>query len=183
VGANPGSDEHSDNIQIVSNGPNLRITNNWIHEQGYYEGKVTGNSGSTYIHGGTSNTLLYENNLVAMNQGRTEICGLGTGGTSRSNITVRNNTWVEGGLAFDNFPGFSWECDGGSGNTVARNVAVDSDGGFAQNGSAGAATWSANLWGRPSVVTLDTNGDCTSSNCNPAGQKPIGYRKPSGVDW
>jgi hypothetical protein len=118
-----------------------------------------------------------------MNQGRTEICGLGTGGTSRSNITVRNNTWVEGGLAFDNFPGFSWECDGGTGNTVARNIAVDSDGGFAQNGSAGSATWSANLWGQPSLVTLDADGNCTSSNCNPAGQEPIGYRKPSGVDW
>jgi Bacterial TSP3 repeat len=183
VGANPGSSEHSDNIQIVSNGPNLRITNNWIHEQGYYEGNITGNSGSTYIHGGTSNSVLYENNLVETNQGRTEVCGLGTGGTSRSNITIRRNTWVEGGLAYNSFPGFEWDCDSGSGNTVDHNIAVDPDGGFAQDGASSAATFASNLWGKPSLVTLDASGNCTSANCNPAGQEPIGYRKPSGVAW
>ncbi len=183
VGANPGSTSHSDNIQIVGNGPNLRITNNWIHHQGYFEGSVVGNSGSTYIHGGTSNSILYENNLIQVARGRTEICGLGTGGTSRSNITVRSNTWVEGGLTFNNFPGFAWECDSGSGNTVERNVAVDSDGGFALTGSASSATFSANIWGKTSAVTLDASGNCTSANCNPAGQPTIGYRKPSGVDW
>ena len=180
VGANPDSSEHSDNIQITYNGPNLRITNNWIHHQGFYEGKTTGNSGSIYIHGGTSNTLLLENNLVQTNQGRTEICGLGTGGTSRSNITIRNNTWVDGGLAYTGFPGFEWDCDSGSGNTIERNIAVDPDGGFAQSGSA--APIAGNLWGQPSLVTLDGAGNCTSSNCNPGGG-PIGYRKPSGVAW
>jgi hypothetical protein len=183
VGANPGSTSHSDNIQIVGNGPNLQITNNWIHHQGYYEGTVVGNSGSTYIHGGTSNSVLYENNLIEIARGRTEICGLGTGGTSRSNITVRGNTWVEGGQTFNNFPGFAWECDSGTGNTVERNVAVDPDGGFALTGSSDSATFSANIWGQPSAVTLDASGNCTSANCNPAGQPPIGYRKPSGVDW
>ncbi len=183
VGANPDSSEHSDNIQIVSNGPNLRITNNWIHEQGYYEGNITGNSGSTYIHGGTSNSVLYENNLVETSQGRTEVCGLGTGGTSRSNITIRRNTWVEGGLAYSSFPGFEWDCDSGSGNAVERNIAVDPDGGFAQDGSSSAATFAGNLWGKPSLVTLDASGNCTSANCNPAGQEPIGYRKPGGVAW
>jgi len=180
VGANPDSNEHSDNIQITYNGPNLRITNNWIHHQGFYEGKNAGNSGSIYIHGGTSNSLLLENNLVQTNQGRSEICGLGTGGTSRSNITIRNNTWVDGGLAFTGFPGFEWDCDSGSGNTIERNIAVDPDGGFAQNGAA--ATITGNLWGQPSLITLDAEGNCTSSNCNP-GSGPIGYRKPSGVAW
>jgi hypothetical protein len=183
VGANPDSSEHSDNIQITGNGPNLRITNNWIHHQGYFEGEVTGNAGSTYIHGGETNSLTYENNLVEIARGRTEICGLGTGGTSRSNITIRRNTWVEGGQAFTGFPGFEWDCDSGSGNVVERNIAVDPDGGFAQDGSTGAATFTSNLWGQPSLVTLDANGNCTSANCNPAGQEPIGYRKPSGVSW
>jgi hypothetical protein len=187
VGANPSSNEHTDNIQVVSNGPNMRITNNWIHEQGYYEGAVTHNAGSTYIHGqegaGTTGSLFYENNLIETNQGRTEICGLGTGGRTRSNITVRHNTWVDGGLAYNNFPGFSWECDSGSGNRVERNIAVDSDGGFCQCGSASAATFSANLWGEDSLVTLDADGNCTSLNCNPPGQEPIGYRKPSDVSW
>jgi hypothetical protein len=183
VGASPGSSEHSDNIQITGNGPNLRITNNWIHHQGYYEGAIAANSGSTYIHGGETAPLTYANNLVETNQGRTEICGLGTGGTSRSNITIRRNTWVEGGLAFSGFPGFEWDCDSGSGNRIERNIAVDADGGFAQDGSAGAATFSANLWGQPSLVSLDGAGNCTSANCNPAGQEPIGYRKPSGVGW
>lgn len=183
VGANPGSSEHSDNIQIVGNGPNLRITNNWIYQQGYYDGNVTSNAGSTYIHGGTSNSLLYENNLIQTARGRTEICGLGTGGTSRSNITVRRNTWVDGGQTYSGFPGFEWDCDSGSGNKVERNIAVDPDGGFAQNGSSAAAAFTANLWGKPSLVTFDAQGNCTSANCNPAGQEAIGYRKPSGVDW
>jgi hypothetical protein len=183
VGANPESSEHSDNIQITGNDSNLRITNNWIHNQGYYEGKVTGNAGSTYIHGGSSGSLVYENNLVEAARGRTEVCGLGTGGTSRSNITIRRNTWVEGGQAFTGFPGFEWDCDSGSGNVVERNIAVDPDGGFAQDGSTGAATFSSNLWGQPSLVTLDSQGNCASANCNPAGQEAIGYRKPSGVHW
>jgi Right handed beta helix region len=73
VGANPDSNEHSDNIQITGNGRNLRITNNWIHDQGYYGGRETGNAGSVYIHGGTSDSLLFENNLIESNRGRTEI--------------------------------------------------------------------------------------------------------------
>jgi hypothetical protein len=183
VGANSDSDEHSDNIQIVGNGPNLRITNNWIHHQGYYEGGITNNAGSTYIHGGTTNSVLYENNLIQSARGRTEICGLGTGGTSRSNIMIRRNTWIDGGQQFTSFPGFEWDCDSGSGNLVERNIAVDPDGGFAQDGSSAAAVFSANLWGQSSLVSFDSAGNCTSSSCNPAGQEPIGYRKPSGVNW
>jgi hypothetical protein len=183
VGRNPGSSEHSDNIQITGNGPNLRITNNWIHHQGYYEGGEASNAGSTYIHGGSSNSLIYENNLIETALGRTEICGLGTGGSSRSNITIRRNTWVDGGRAFSGFPGFEWDCTSGSGNLVARNVAIDPDGGFALGGSSAAAIFSDNIWGTPGTVTLDAQGNCTSANCNPAGTEPIGYRKPAGVSW
>ena len=183
VGRNPGSDEHSDNIQITGNEANLRITDNWLHHQGYFEGAVTANSGSTYIHGGSDSSLVYENNLIEIAQGRTEICGLGTGGEERSNLTIRNNTWVEGGLAFDNFPSFEWDCDSGSNNVVERNIAIDADGGIQTSSSPEAATFAANLWGEPPLVTLDTEGNCTSANCNPAGQEPIGYRKPSGVSW
>jgi hypothetical protein len=180
VGANPGSSEHSDNIQITGNGANLRITNNWIREQGFYEGKATGNSGSIYIHGGSTNSVLVENNLLQKAQGRTEICGLGTGGVSRSNITIRQNTWIEQGLAFSSFPGFEWDCDSGSGNVIERNIAVDPDGGFADAGSA--VTLTGNLFGQPSLVTLDAQGNCTSANCNPA-SGPVGYRKPTNVRW
>jgi hypothetical protein len=184
VGANPDSSEHSDNIQITGNDPGLRITNNWIHHQGYYEGVPEDNAGSTYIHGGSDGApLLYANNLIETALGRTEICGLGTGGASRSNITIRRNTWVDGGRAFGGFPGFEWDCDSGNGNTIARNIAVDPDGGFALGGSSSAASFSSNIWGKPSSVTLDADGNCTSANCNPAGQEPIGYRKPAGVHW
>jgi hypothetical protein len=183
VGANPGSNEHSDNIQIIDNGPNLRITNNWIHHQGYHAGQTTGNAGATYIHGGSTNSLLYENNFVQVNRGRVEICGLGTGGTSRSNITIRRNTFADGGQAFASFPGFEWDCDSGSGNRVERNIAVDPDGGFAQNGSASAAIFSTNLFGQPRLVAIDAQGNATSANANPAGQEAIGYRKASGVQW
>jgi len=183
VGRNPGSDEHSDNIQVTGNDANLRITGNWLHHQGYFEGAVSANSGSTYIHGGSDGSLVYENNLIETAQGRTEICGLGTGGDERSNLTIRRNTWIDGGLAFDNFPSFEWDCNSGTGNVVERNIAVDADGGLQMSGSPAAASFAANLWGEPSLVTLDASGDCTSANCNPAGQEPIGYRKPSGVSW
>jgi hypothetical protein len=179
----PGSSEHSDNIQIVNNGPGLQIVNNWIYAQGYYEGQAVANSGSMYIHGGTSNSLLIENNFVDIARGRTEICGLGTGGTTRSNITIRRNTWLEGGQTFNSFPGFEWDCDSGSGNLVEGNISVDPDGGFAQDGSSAAATFANNLWGKLSLVTLDAAGNCVSANCNPAGQPPIGYRKPAGAPW
>lgn len=183
VGANPGSNEHSDNIQIVGNGPNLRITNNWIHHQGYFDGAAVGNAGSMYIHGGSDNPLLIENNFFQIARGRSEICGLGTGGRERSNITIRRNTWLEGGGSYSNFPGFEWDCTGGSGNTVARNLAIDPDGGFALNGSSAAAAFSANLWGQPSAYSLDASGNCIAAACNPDGAEPIGYRKPSGVRW
>jgi hypothetical protein len=182
VGANPGSSEHSDNIQVIDNGPNLQITNNWIHHQGYYDGQVTANAGLTYVHGGTSNSLLIQNNLFQAARGRVEICGLGTGGTSRSNVAIRWNTFTDGGQAFTGFPGFEWDCDSGSGNVVDRNIAVDPDSGFANNGSLSGAAFSANLFGPPSLVALDGSGDCTSSNCNPPGG-PIGFRKPPGVHW
>ncbi len=181
VGASPGSDEHSDNIQIVGNGDGLRITNNWIHHQGYFEGAVTGNAGSTYIHGG-GGSLVYENNLIETARGRTEICGLGTGGTNRDDLTVRNNTWIDGGQNYSNFPSFEWDCDSGTNDIITRNIAVDPDGGLANNGFSSAIV-APNLWGQPSLVTLDAQGNCTSTNCNPAGQQPIGYRKPSGVSW
>ena len=182
IGANPGSDEHSDDIQIPANGPGLRIVDNWIHNQGYYAGKVVNNSGSLYIHGGTGNPVLVENNLITENQGRTEICGLGTGGDDRSNITIRRNTWIEGGLAYTGFPGFEWDCSGGSGNRVERNIAVDPDGGFAQDGSRDAAEFSENLWGRPSKLKFDEAGNCVSKRCNPS-SGPIGYRTPRGIHW
>jgi len=64
--------------------------------------------------------------------------------------------------------------------SIDSNVAVDPDGGFTNNGSV--ASMSSNLFGQPSPVTLDGEGSCTPSNCNPA-SGPIGYRKPSGVLW
>jgi hypothetical protein len=182
VGRNPDSNEHTDNIQITGNEANLRITNNWIHHQGYYEGEVTANAGSTYIHGGSDGSLLFANNLIETAQGRTEICGLGTGGSERSNLTVRRNTWVDGGIAFNGFPGFEWDCDAGANNTITRNIAVDPDGGLADNGY-DAALVEPNLFGTPGTVTLDAAGNCTSANCNPEGEEPIGYRKPAGVSW
>jgi hypothetical protein len=64
--------------------------------------------------------------------------------------------------------------------SIYSDVAVDPDGGFANNGSA--ASRGSNLVGQLSRVTLDGEANCTSSNCNPA-SGPIGYRKPSGVHW
>jgi hypothetical protein len=182
VEANPGSTGHSDDIQVINNGPNLRISDNWIKEQGYYEGEGRGSSGTLYVHGESDGATLIENNLFSNSRGRVEICGLGTGGTERSNITIRRNTFSELGQAYSSFPGFEWDCDSGANDTITRNIAVDPDGGLAQDGFASAIV-APNLWGTPSLVTLDSQGNCTSANCNPAGQEPIGYRKPSGVHW
>jgi hypothetical protein len=182
VASNPESDEHSDIIQITGNGENLRITNNWMHDQGFYNGATTGNSGSPYIHGGSDGSVLIENNLIEHALGRMEVCGLGTGGTERSNITIRQNTISDQGISFPDFPGFEWDCDAGTGNTIERNIAVDPDGGFIDHGFT-TYTGSSNLFGVPTLVALNTDGDCTSTNCNPDGQDPIGYRKPTGVNW
>jgi hypothetical protein len=188
VGANPGSDEHSDLIQITGNDNNLQITNNWLHEQGYWRdstGTLTavGNAGATYIHGGSTGALLYANNLITHSRGRVEIGGLGTGGTTRSNLTVNHNTFYDLGQAFTGFPGFEWDLDGGTNNTVANNLAIDPDGGFAQDGATTAATFTNNLWGLLGLVTLDVDGNCTSLLCTPVLGQPVGYRKPSGVHW
>jgi hypothetical protein len=183
VAAPPGSGGHADGMQIINYGPNTRITNNWVSHEGYYAaGEPSGSSGTTYIHGGDSDSLLIENNLYTDSRGRVEICGLGTGGTSISNVTIRRNTFSNLGLGYSSFPSFEWDCDSGSGDTITRNVAVDPDGGFAQDGFSSAIV-APNLWGQPSLVTLDAQGNCTSSNCNPSGEEPIGYRKPSGVSW
>jgi hypothetical protein len=183
VGQEAGSTEHSDGIQMIDHGSNFRLTNNWISHEGYFaEGQISGSSGTLYVHGGSTGTLLIENNLFSDSQGRVEICGLGTGGTSISNVTVRRNTFSNLGQAYNSFPGFEWDCDSGSNDVITRNIAVDPDGGFAQNGFSSAIV-SPNLWGQPSSVTLDTQGSCTSANCNPAGEEPIGYRKPAAVSW
>jgi hypothetical protein len=183
VAANPGSSEHADNIQVVGNGPNLRITNNWIHHQGWYnESQKTGNSGAMYMHGGETVATLVENNLFADSLGRVEFGGLGTGGTSRSNLTVRRNTFSNLGTAFTGFPGLEWDIHSGAGNLLERNVATDPDGGAAIADSSPSHTViRANVWG--SSVPLNGSGECTSSACNPAGQEAIGFRKPAGVHW
>ncbi len=191
VGANPGSSEHSDIIQIVSNNAGMQVTNNWLHDQGYFRPgtdpngplQKVGNAGNIYIHGGSTGSLLFQNNLLSNSEGRTDICGLGTGGISRSNLTMRNNTWTDLGRTFTGFPGFSWQCTSGSGNVIRNNVAVDPDGGFALIGNLAGVDYGNNLFGNPSLVTLDPQGNCTSANCNPSGAEPIGYRKPSGVNW
>lgn len=187
ISKEPSSSEHSDGIQVIDHGPNMRITNNWIHHEGFHDvGQSTGSSGTMYVHGGDNDTLLIENNLFSSSRGRVEICGLGTGGTSKSNLTIRRNTFLELGEQYNSFPGFEWDCDSGSNNTIERNIAQDPDGGFANSGSLAAASFLENLWrdgDTASALTFDAAGNCTSAACNPAGQEAIGFRKPSGVDW
>jgi hypothetical protein len=178
--------EHSDNIQANGSQGNLKITNNWIHHNGYWTNSsgnlvTTGNSGATYIHGGITGPTLYENNLIEHSRGRVEVCGLGTGGTSISGVTIRSNTFNDLGQEFSGFPGFEWDCNGGSNNLIERNIAVDPDGGDADSGLA--RTSQNNLYGTPSLVTLDADGNCTSSNCTTSGGQTIGYRCPTGVWW
>jgi hypothetical protein len=187
IGQEPGSNEHSDAMQIIDHGANTRITNNWVNHEGYFEAsRASGGSGTLYVHGGSSGTLLIQNNLFSNSQGRVLIAGLGAGGNSISNLTMRRNTFLEDGLSYESFPSFHWAATSGTNNLVERNVAQDSDGGFAYQGSLSVATWNQNLWrdseGNNSL-TFDGQGNCTSPICNPSGQEAIGYRKPSGVSW
>jgi PKD domain/Bacterial TSP3 repeat/Right handed beta helix region len=187
IGQEAGSSEHADAMQIIDHGSNARITNNWISHEGYFEaGKVSGGSGTLYVHGGDNDTLLIENNLFSESQGRVLIAGLGTGGTSVSNLTVRRNTFLEDGKSYASFPSFHWAVTSGSNNMVERNVAQDEDGGFSNQGSLSTASFVENLWRDRDVsgaLAFDSSGNCTSAACNPSGQEAIGYRKPSGVSW
>jgi hypothetical protein len=179
VGNCPGSSEHSDNIQITGT-RGLRITNNWLHHNGCFDGACTTNAGVTYIHGGSSN-LVYENNLLTDNRGRVEVCNLGTGGRRASRITIRRNTSYDSGQA--GLGGLEWDCESGHGNRIERNVVVDAKGGLDLAGDRGSVTVRANVTGRRSKVRLDEDGNCISRNCNPRGRGPIGFRKPRGVHW
>jgi hypothetical protein len=190
VGPPEGSDEHSDAIQLTGNGPNLRITNNWLHHQGYFNGDISGNAGIIYIHGtgpDDADAVLVENNLFEHSRGRFEACGLGTPDPPyfRRNLTIRNNTIRDQGQAFSDFPGFEWDCSDAAslGNVVERNIAVDPDGGVEDHDITTGVTFTDNLFGTEALVTLDDDGNCTSLNCTTAGGDPIGYRKPTGVNW
>jgi hypothetical protein len=189
VGDNPnctfGSNcEHSDGIQINGRDGNIKITNNWIHHEGYYttaDGTLIASraaSGTTYIHGGDTSPLLYENNLVETSRGRVEICGLGTGGTSQSNVTVRNNTFYDLSRVFG-IQGFEWDCTSGHGHLIANNVFADRGGGFHDSGLV--RTVSNNITGSLTSFTFDTDRNCTSANCT--GTTPRGFRTPTGVHW
>jgi hypothetical protein len=195
VGQTPGSSEHSDIIQVTSNDPGLSITNNYFHDQGYYDsgsGYVqNGTAGCIYLHGDSDSvanaTITMDNNMFKHCVGQMEVCGLGSGGDNRTGVTVTNNTFYDlviGGAG--SLSAFRWDCVGGTGNTIQYNATSNTNGGASgllTSGSSGAATWANNVAGTASgAITLDSDNNCTSSNCNPGGHT-IGFRKPSGVHW
>ncbi len=183
VAATPGSNEHSDDLQVGYNGPNTQITNNYMHHNGYWEdaeGNISATGGSgPYIHAGSDNSLLFENNLVRDEQNFMRIGNLGTGGTERSNLTFRNNTFYNNGLAFTNSADLLWSLSGGENNLYERNVVNNSFGnefGFGEH-----TAHNNNLHG--SEYSIDNNGHCTVGACNPPDEEPIGYRTPTNVWW
>jgi Right handed beta helix region len=175
------SNEHSDDLQITGNGPNMRVTNNYFHHCGWFTaiGPTTG-CNSMAIHAGTSNALLFENNMEAYALGLPFIGDLGTGGCVRSNATFRRNTWFNNGTQFTGGPDLVYAHCGGSNNLWERNLVnatFFNTYGFPASGT----TARDNLVG---AYTIDpATGNCTAAACNPSGQEPIGYRKPSGVHW
>ena len=180
--------DHADTIQVTGRDGTVTISNNWIHDEGFFTDasgtlvSAGAASGTTYIHGDNGvpqPPILYENNLVENSRGRVEVCGLGTGGTSNSDVTIRNNTFYNLSQAFG-IEGFRWNCDSGTNNLIENNVMADlGGGGFHDSGVA--RMLSNNITGSLSVVTLDADGNCTSANCT--GAAPGGFRKPSGVHW
>ena len=176
-----GSNEHSDDLQMVSQGPNNRVTNNWFHHCGWWSehGPRTGCNGSA-IHAGRSSSFLYENNLEQHALGIHYVGDLGTGGCRRSNTIYRRNTFHDMATQFGGrTPDLAWGLCAGSGNVLERNVVVNRLGN--RNGfSASGTTARDNLVGN---YALDANGNCTAAACNPLGEEPIGYRRPAGVHW
>jgi hypothetical protein len=176
------SDEHSDDLQLISNGPNTRITNNYFHHCGWLSptGPTTG-CNSEALHAGTTASLLFENNVEMHALGLPFVGDLGTGGTSRSNSTWRNNTWWDNGTQFGDKPDVQFGLKSGSNNIWERNLVVSqmnfsSGAGFAQSGTAAAD----NLVG---TYAMSADGQCTAAGCQTSSGLPIGYRKPSGVHW
>jgi hypothetical protein len=177
-----GSNEHSDDLQIIGNGPNMRVTNNYFHHCGWFTatGPQTG-CNSMAIHAGTSNALVFENNIEAHALGLPFIGDLGTGGCVRSNAVFRRNTWFDNGTQFADKPDLQFGLCGGSNNLWERNLVVSkmnfsNNSGYAQSGT----TARNNLVGNHAI---NASGDCTAAACNPAGAEPIGFRKPAGVHW
>jgi hypothetical protein len=175
----PDSSEHADDIQVLGHGPNLRITNNYLHHNGWLEegGPQAGGSGP-YIHGGDDDSLLFENNLVRDETNFMQVGNLGTGGTRRSNLTFRRNTFADNGTQFEDGADLAWRLSGGSGNVYERNLVKASfwnEFGFGRHTEA-----RANL---AEDARLDAQGNCSDEACNPRGEPPIGYRRPSGVHW
>jgi hypothetical protein len=191
VGQTVGSSEHSDIIQLTGNDAGMQVTNNYFHDEGFYDsgsGYVqNGTSGIIYLHGGSTGSLLYDNNLFKHGVGQMETCGLGTGGTSRSNITISHNTYYDLAIGGPGINAFRWDCDTGTGNTIQYNLdahdPAKSSSGFAADGTSLVATWLSNISGDFTVATFDSDMNCTSGSCNPGGGVTIGYRKPSGVHW
>ena len=176
------STEHSDDLQIVGNGPNMQITNNYFHHCGWFTatGPTTG-CNSMAIHAGTTNSLLFENNLEAHALGLPFIGDLGTGGTQRSNATFRNNTWWNNGTQFPAKPDLQFGLDGGDNNRWERNLVVSK-----LNFSGGAGFARSGTIARHNLVgsrAMSADGQCTAAACNAAGKRRIGYRKPAGVRW
>jgi hypothetical protein len=176
--------DHADAIQVTGRDGDVRITNNWIHHEGYFtepDGDLVSSiaaSGTTYIHGGDTSPIQFENNLVENSRGRVEVCGLGTGGSSNDNATIRNNTFYDLARAFD-IQGFEWDCVSGTRNVIENNVFADRGGGFADSGLA--RTVANNVIGSLTSFTFDADRNCTSANCTGATRR--GFRKPSGVHW
>ena len=176
------SDEHSDDLQLISNGPNTRITNNYFHHCGWLSptGPTTG-CNSEALHAGTTNSLLFENNLEMHALGLPFIGDLGTGGTSRSNSTWRNNTWWDNGTQFADGPDLQFGLKSGTNNTWERNLVISkmnfsTGAGYTQSGT----NTAENLTG---TYTTTTDGQCTATACTTPTGQPIGYRKPTNVHW
>jgi hypothetical protein len=179
VACHEGSGEHSDWMQFVNWGKNLKVTNNYLHHLGYRDASTTPPdsypSGGWYFHGGNDGGLLVENNLAVDGRNMADVTGLGTGGTELSNATFRRNTLLRMGTSTGGTE-MRWNVTSGSGNLVERNAIQD-----LYVADASSATMRDNATG--SSVVIDTAGNCTSAACNPTGQEAIGYRKPSGVGW
>jgi hypothetical protein len=173
------SSEHADDIQVVGHGPNLRITNNYLHHNGWLQagGPTSGGSGP-YIHAGDNDALLFENNLVRDEANFMQVGNLGTGGTVKSNLVFRRNTFYNNGTAFNGGADLYWRLSGGSNNLYERNLVIAAF--WNEFGFGSHTTARNNLQGN---FALDGRGNCTVAACNPGGQEPIGYRRPGGVHW
>lgn len=178
----PGTDCHSDSMQIMGSGGTNYITNNWIHHTGYYDDNyIPSSSGQMILHGWNGSTpWIVQNNLFTNNRNFTPEYKQENDGSFARNWTWDHNTILSS---------FNTEGSGCSGNWNGAQAALTNNiiRQYCEEFGATYDTVSGNIGidsspegGIRLAVTFDSTYEPTNL---PAGYTGAGYRVPTDVHW